>query len=250
MENPTIENGPSRQQTQCRQCGTCCRQGGPTLHLEDLPLVEGGRIPVKALFTIRQGEPAYDNIKRVIAPAVTDIVKIKGGPRMGPGCWFYDRPQKICAQYDRRPAECRALKCWDTGEIERLYNCRRLTRRHILARVQGLWDLVTDHQERCDYGWVAELARRIQRNPEAGEAQKELLELIRFDESLRQVTMDRMDLDPEMMTFLFGRPLSFTVRMFRLGYDPHARTVTAGTVAGSQDAVCYRRNGFGPAGDA
>lgn len=47
-------------QPSCRRCGTCCIKGGPSLHREDLPLVEEGRIRVQDLVCIRSGEMAYD----------------------------------------------------------------------------------------------------------------------------------------------------------------------------------------------
>lgn len=207
---------PNADITSCQRCGICCRKGGPGLHLEDRPLVDSGKIPLKHLLTIRQGEPAFDNVAGHIAPAVTDILIVKGIHENASDCVFYDRSQKGCTIYDHRPVECQALECWDTREIESIYNSRRLTRRHLLSKVQGLWELVEDHQDRCDYAYVAELAARISRSRQVKEAAEELLELIRYDRHLRDVTLERAVLDPEMLTFLFGRPLSFTIKLFKL----------------------------------
>ena len=231
----------SQLQTHCRHCGTCCRKGGPALHLEDRELVESGMIPLNRLFTIRQGEPAYDNVTDVIAPSVTDIIKVKSLKGSRPVCCFYDAPSKGCSIYDDRPAECRALKCWDTQEIEEMYNCRRLTRRHLLSRVEGLWELVQDHQERCDYGEVAELAAHLKQvQPRPGSHQK-LLALINYDESLRQVAQEQAKLDPEMMSFFFGRPLSFTIQMFQLKLDRTAQGAVLRPTGQPHQQVCYRR---------
>jgi len=227
--------------SQCQRCGTCCRKGGPTLHLEDQALVESGRIPLKHLFTIRQGEPAFDNVAGVIAPAVTDIIKLKGIWEGSEVCCFYDPGPKGCRIYADRPSECRALKCWDTQEIESLYNCRRLTRRRLLSRVEGLWDMVQDHQQRCDYGHVADLAADLKRTSSAAESQKKLLELIRYDESLRQITCEKAGLDPEMLPFLFGRPLSFTIEMFQLKLKHTEQGTVLRPVGPSHQQVCYRR---------
>ena len=65
-------------QTSCRQCGTCCRKGGPSFHLEDRALIDEGLIQAKDLFTIRRGEPAHENVQGKISPVKTDIIKIKG----------------------------------------------------------------------------------------------------------------------------------------------------------------------------
>jgi Fe-S-cluster containining protein len=227
--------------TQCQRCGTCCRRGGPTLHLEDQALVESGKIPLKHLFTIRQGEPAYDNVAGVVAPAVTDIIKLKGLSAGSEACCFYDADSRGCRLYAGRPAECRALKCWDTRQIEDLYSCRRLTRRHLLSQVEGLWDLVQDHQERCDYSHVAELASAAKLTSSAKASQKKLLELIRYDESLRQITCDKARVDPEILPFLFGRPIAFTIQMFQLKLErtDHGRILQP--LGSTHRPVCYRR---------
>jgi len=227
--------------TQCQRCGTCCRKGGPALHLEDQALVESGIIPLQQLFTIRQGEPAYDNVSGVIAPAATDIIMIKGNSKGRSICCFYDTASKGCSIYGVRPAECRALKCWNTQEIERLYNCRRLTRRHLISKVEGLWDLVKDHQARCDYSHVAELAAQLKQVQPPPASQKLLLDLIHYDESLRQVTCERAKLDPEMLPFLFGRALSFTIQMFQLKRLITDQGITLRPLGANHRQVCYRR---------
>ena len=226
---------------QCRQCGTCCRKGGPCLHVEDLPLVESGFIPLKQLFTIRQGEPAYDNVAEVIAPAVTDIIKLKGVSDGSSTCCFYDAAARGCSIYAHRPAECRALKCWDSREIEKIYKRQRLTRRHLLSRVEGLRELVQDHQERCDYGYVAELAAQLKLVDPPAKAGETLLELIQYDQSLRQVTCERASLDPQLLPFLFGRPLSFTIQMFQLKVARNAQGLILQPLGPTHQQVCYRR---------
>lgn len=225
----------------CRRCGTCCRQGGPALHLEDRELVASGRIPLQDLFTIRQGEPAYDNVTETVAPAVTDIIKLKGASSGSQVCRFYESATKGCGIYGHRPAECRALQCWDTSSIETLYRCRRLERRHLLVETAGVWELVQEHQRRCDYGDVAEMAARLKQGTSAEEPCDKLLELVRYDESLRQVTLERTGWNPELLPFLFGRPLSFTIQMFKLKLaktDSGTRIVPVGA---THERVCYRR---------
>ncbi len=208
-------------QSECRRCGTCCMKGGPGLHLEDQPLVESGKIPLNTLFTIREGEPAFDNIAARIFPAKTDIIKIKGANKYVGPCGFYKADKNDCLIYDHRPAECHALKCWDTHDIEALYNCKRLTRSHLLSQVPGLWELVRDHQERCDYLRVSQWATKLKQTPGDATALESLLETIRYDHNLRQVTVERSQLDPAMLSFLFGRPLSETIQMFKLKLIKH-----------------------------
>jgi len=201
---------------QCRRCGTCCAKGGPALHQADREAVDSGKIPLKCLFTIRQGEPAYDNIRRSIAPAASDIVKVKGAADNDATCIFLDQERVGCEIYDSRPVECRVLTCWDTRAIMAMYDRERLTRADLLARLPGLNDLVAEHQERCGYQQVALWAERIKHGHDAEQAVEALLHAIRYDQSLRQVAVARAHLDAGLLEFLFGRPLSITIRMFRL----------------------------------
>ncbi|MFZ1985241.1 MAG: YkgJ family cysteine cluster protein [Desulfatitalea sp.] len=204
----------SGQKHQCRRCGTCCAKGGPALHLEDREAVDSGKIPLKCLFTIRQGEPAYDNIRRSIAPAATDIIKIKGAAESDATCLFLNQERVNCDIYESRPVECRVLTCWDTRAIMAMYDQERLTRGQLLSPLTALNDLVAAHQERCGYGRVALWADAIRQGHDGAEAVEALLDAIRYDQSLRQVAVARTRLDPGLLEFLFGRPLSVTIRMY------------------------------------
>lgn len=204
-----ITNATSQQQ--CRRCGTCCCKGGPALHLDDQELVTAGKIPLKHLYTIRQGEPAFDNIQRRICPAPSDIIKIKGQDDSDATCNYFIADPVGCGIYAHRPLECRILVCWDTRRIMETYARNRLTRTHLLARLPGLSDLVSEHQERCDYQRITTLAQTIKATPADTQAVQALLEIIRYDYSLRQVTTERTHLDPQLHNFLFGLPLTQTI---------------------------------------
>jgi Fe-S-cluster containining protein len=234
---------PQSNGSRCRRCGTCCTKGGPALHIADRELVNSGTIPLKHLMTIRQGEPAYDNVTQTLAPAVTDIIKIAGSRDGVSACVFYASARNRCKIYGTRPCECEALKCWDTREIERIYRSQRLTRRHLLAGIEGLWELVQEHQARCDYGTIAELAARVSRTPSDSEAEQQLVELIHYDDALREATVQRAGHTAQMLTFLFGRPLRFTLQMFKLRLTPAHRGESL--VRTQQSPMCYRRHRIG-----
>lgn len=237
------QDHPQSNSSGCRRCGTCCTKGGPALHIADRKLVDSGTIPLKHLMTIRQGEPAYDNVDQTLAPAVTDIIKIAGRRESVSACVFYASTQNRCRIYDTRPCECEALKCWDTREIERIYGSQRLTRRHLLSGIEGLWELVQEHQTRCDYGTIAELAARVGQVPSDPEAEQQLLELMHYDDALREATVQRAGHTASMLTFLFGRPLRFTLQMFQLRVT---RTHQGEALVRTQRApMCYRRHRVG-----
>ena len=201
---------------QCRRCGTCCCKGGPALHVQDETLVTSGKILLKDLCTIREGEPAFDNIRGVVSPAPSDIIKIKGVSDTDATCRFLNQETVGCTIYEHRPAECRVLTCWDTQAIMAMYDQDRLTRGRLLSRLPGLFDLVDEHQHRCGYPRVAELATAIKSGKMGGTATEELLGMVRYDQSLRQVTVERSRLDPSLLDFLFGRPLAETLRRFQI----------------------------------
>jgi Fe-S-cluster containining protein len=193
----------------CIRCGTCCEKGGPGFHLEDRMLIEKGRIPSRYLYTIRRGEYAYDNVKGCLIPVDSDIIKIKGKEGSW-SCVFFNEQSKACGIYNDRPMECRVLKCWDTGELEKLYARRRLTRDDLISEVEGLWDLIKDHQVRCDYAKINKLISDLD-GPRTSRARKKLQEMIQYDTELRKLVLEQGGLDAAILDFLFGRPLTQTL---------------------------------------
>ena len=193
----------------CIRCGTCCEKGGPALHQEDRMLIEKGRIPSKHLYTIRKGELAHDNVKGRLMPVDSDVIKIKGKEDSWT-CIFFDEHHKGCAIYSHRPLECRALKCWDTDELEKMYAGHRLTREDLISKVEGLWDLIKDHQAHCDYEKIKNLIGDLD-GPHQGRARKKIMEIIQYDAEIRKLVLEKGGLDPAMLEFLFGRPLAQTL---------------------------------------
>jgi Fe-S-cluster containining protein len=205
----------------CRRCGTCCKKGGPTLHKVDRPLVERGDILLKELFTIRAGEMAYDNVRNERVTVAGDHIKLKGtGDRWT--CCRYDDTSSACRDYEHRPLECRRLKCWDTAELEKIYGRDLLSREDLLANVAGLWDLVSDHQRRCSY----EAARRLIEQMNGGrakDARSSLLKMVQYDIEIRRLVADRGGGVAGMLEFLFGRPMSDTLKAEGLNLKPNPK---------------------------
>lgn len=200
---------PDKIPVTCVRCGTCCEKGGPSFHEEDRQLIEKGQIPSTALYTIREGEYVYDNVKGCRVPATTDIIKIKG-QKGDWTCFFFDTGKKTCSIYHNRPLECRRLKCWDTDALEEIYTRNRLTREDFISQVKGLWDLVVDHQERCGYEQIKKLINNLD-GSQKGKTRKKLLEIIQYDAEIRKLVVRKGGLDPAMLDFIFGRPLSETL---------------------------------------
>lgn len=206
---PSATPRPGTAKSSCIRCGTCCEKGGPSFHLQDRSLIETGVIPAACLYTIRKGELARDNVKGGLVPVDSDVIKIKG-KKDSWACVFFDEKQKACSIYEDRPLECRILKCWDTREIEQIYAHQRLSRRDLLSEIKGLWDIIEDHQARCDYTKIRKLIE-AEKHGHLRTARMDLLEIIRYDAEIRKLVVARGELDAEMLDFLFGRSLEQTL---------------------------------------
>lgn len=207
--------------TECQKCGVCCEKGGPVFHLEDKPLVERGVILSKYLFTIRAGEPAHENVKGGLTRVSSDIIKIKGKGNLW-RCIFLDETDKTCKIYTSRPVECRVLKCWDTSDIEKIYLRDLLTRKDLISGIEGLWELVEDHQAKCDYGLFDSFSRSYKETKDK-DAEEKMLEMVQYDSHLRDLVVEKGGMDREMLDFLFGRPMLKTIAMFGLSIEQDRR---------------------------
>ena len=205
---------PDTKTTECGRCGTCCKKGGPCFHLEDKVLIEKGVILSKHLYTIRKGELSFDNVKGCILPASTDIIKIKG--HIGSWtCVFFDEKNNECTIYDTRPMECRVLKCWDTREIEEIYAKDRLTRKDLISSIEGLWDLVEGHQKQSGYDLLTLFVDALNTDKK-DDALKGILEIIEHDIKIRELVVQEAGLESDLTDFLFGRPITETIKMYGL----------------------------------
>lgn len=202
---------PEKSAESCRRCGTCCKKGGPTFHLEDKALIESGAIPLSALFTLRKGELVRDQIRGVVLPLKQEIIKLKGkGDRWT--CFCFDEHENRCRIYADRPLECRLLQCWDSTGIERVYEKNRLTRRDLLGEIEGLWELVADHEKRCAYKRLAELIEAENSTDKHG--LREVVEMVGYDAELRTLLAERSLAGPEVLPFLLGRPMLESLKGF------------------------------------
>jgi Fe-S-cluster containining protein len=204
------KNRPSEAKTQCIRCGTCCEKGGPSFHIQDRRLIEDGTIHTRYLYTIRKGELVHDNVQGSLKPADADIIKIKGKSPSWE-CVFFQKKDKSCSIYDHRPLECRLLKCWDTGDIEVVYEKDRLTRRDILAGIEGLWELIVGHEKQCSYDVINRAIRDLD-GTNSKKAQELIAGAIQYDRTIRQLVLENGNVTPDMIDFLFGRPLTVTLK--------------------------------------
>ncbi|MGM0453770.1 MAG: YkgJ family cysteine cluster protein [Thermodesulfobacteriota bacterium] len=195
-------------QTECIRCGTCCKKGGPALHSVDYVSVKKGAIDPTRLYTVRIGELVRDNVKGGLFYAGSELIKIQSAPGMTQ-CIYYSDKEQGCIIYPDRPAQCRAMKCWDISAIANLYAQDRLGREAIFGHIDWLWDLIGTHENHCGYEKIRDLAeKRADGDPAAS---RELSDIVAYDISLRDVVVEKGGIDREMLDLVFGRPLKQTL---------------------------------------
>jgi Fe-S-cluster containining protein len=198
---------------ECKKCGKCCEKSGPTLHIEDKYLIVQGKIPPADLVTLRKGETAFD--PRTGEPVIleNELIKIKGRNKSWT-CIYLDEDKKICSVYDSRPVECRLLKCWDIKPIVSMMNKNLLTREIVFQKIEGLGQLIQEHDEKCSYGEIRNLLGKIETGTDE-EALQRLKEIILFDVNIRELVSEKQKAASHMLDLIFGRSLVKTMDQFK-----------------------------------
>jgi Fe-S-cluster containining protein len=199
--------------TDCIRCGECCVKSSPTLHPDDLHLIENGWIEKKDLITLRRGELVTDNVHNLVEPSVDEVIKIREKQGENQGCCFYDSSLRACTIYDARPLQCKALKCWDNREILEILGRPKLRRRDVVLN-GVLLGLIEEHEKRCGFDVLDSHVRRIA--SEGDKAVEDLLELLKFDFHLRPFVSKKLNIPLNEAEFFFGRPLADTIRNYGL----------------------------------
>ena len=207
-----MNQGPGNERTHCIRCGECCLDSSPILHMKDLPLVYEGEVERADLYTIRVGELVRDNIRDELKVTDTELIKVRE-KESGRGCIFYDDAEKACAIYGHRPAQCKALACWDESEFMRVYAKPKAGRKEIIHD-QTLLRLIDEHEKRCAYARLDDCVKKIERDGET--AVENILQILKFDHDIRRLIPERLDTDSDEIDLILGRPLTETITMFGL----------------------------------
>lgn len=198
-------------QTSCTQCGECCKKGGPALHIEDKFLVMQGKLPASGLFTLRKGEIALEPIENKKITLEEEIIKIRPDRDRDWACIHLSENGGACDIYETRPVECRLLKCWDTRALLARYQEDRLTRKDLFGAVEGLWDLIEDHEKRCAYARIQTLVAGLENQDLREENTEKLGEIILYDKHIREVMKEKKPEMGKLEDLLFGRSLMETL---------------------------------------
>lgn len=188
-------------QTSCNRCGTCCLNGGPALHGEDLRLIREGSLPLSSLITIRKGELVHHPTAGRLLAAKQELIKTRGAGRQWT-CLYYNAERKGCAIYKTRPLACRVLKCWDTEEIEALIDHDTLSRTDVMEENDPLRESVIEHERLFPCPDLDSLLAS-----EGIDNPQELEALANKEIAYRTSEVARHGLTLNQELFYFGRPL-------------------------------------------
>lgn len=196
----------------CIRCGECCLRSSPSLQIIDAPLVHESLIRRSDIFTIRVGELVRDNIRDELKVTDKELIKVREKEARG-GCIYYDEAGKKCTIYGHRPAQCKALACWDESEFMRVYATPSADRKEIIHD-RTLLRLIAEHERRCSYTRLDCCIRQIGQDGER--AVKKVLEILKFDHDIRSLIPEKLAVDFDEIDLILGRPLTETIAMFGL----------------------------------
>lgn len=211
----------------CVNCGACCKKGGPALHTKDAYLFEENILQVQDVVTIRAGELVRDDMKNLLVPLPSELVKIAPARNARPDDWTcrFLTGSKRCFLHGKHPAECRAFYCKDPEALMQLSNEPRLEREKIceIIKAPAYWpELIKTHEEAVNYEELGPWALKID---EEEEARRKFIEKVEFDRSFRELVIEKKAAAEEDLPFLFGRPLLQTMVMFKLAARPGANGI-------------------------
>jgi Fe-S-cluster containining protein len=191
---------------QCDSCGTCCRNGGPPLHVQDIELVRTGSLVIDNLVTVRCGELVIPPMATKPVPTQSEWIKIQG---VGSDwcCRFFDASSNSCTIYEHRPSSCRALKCWDTDEIMAMAGRDLLARSDLIDNNDPLLKLVYLQEKRCPVPEIENIVITLTDPARRDELLMDLTDLVKVDLQIRTQAVREFNISVARELFYFGRPL-------------------------------------------
>ena len=191
---------------QCDGCGTCCRNGGPPLHVQDLELVRTGVLAVDNLVTVRSGELVIPPLATKPVSAKSEWIKIQGD---GDDwcCQFLDTSSNSCTIYKHRPSSCRALKCWDTDEILAKAGRDLLARSDLIDRDDPMLQFIQLQEKRCPVPEMENIVALLTDESRQNELLNDLTGLVNVDLQIRSQAVKEFNITVASELFYFGRPL-------------------------------------------
>ena len=191
---------------ECKRCGTCCIKGGPVLHKEDRQILLEGTVGHHHLVTIRKGELVLNPVSRLLESFPRELIKVRGKGKEWT-CRFFHEKRSACRIYNNRFLECRALKCWDTRDLERIVGRDTLARADLVNLNDPVLELIRMHEEKCPCDEVHECISLLSVEEKKQAAMDRLTLFVQGDISIRNFARKELSLEEKFEPFLFGRTL-------------------------------------------
>ena len=190
----------------CDCCGTCCRNGGPPLHVQDIELIRAGFLVFDDLVTVRRGELVLPPLATEPVAAQSEWIKIQG---VGGGwcCRFLDSSSNACTQYAHRPVSCRALKCWDAEDILAMAGRDLLDRFDLIDSDDPVLPLVQLQEKSCPVPDMENIIAQLTCESERNQLLWALTCLVENDLQIRAQAAREFNISVARELFYFGRPL-------------------------------------------
>jgi Fe-S-cluster containining protein len=202
----------------CVRCGECCERGGPTLHSEDRIFLQKSVLRPTHLFTMRAGELAYHPLEERLIELSDEVIKIKGMDGSS-ACTFYDAEQHACTIYEDRPMECRAFKCWDTGDVEKIFMQDLLSRLDLCPKGSTIAELISAYERSFPPARIYGLLSHAGPQEGAEQTSPEIEQMVSTDEAFRQKVIEALGLGEDELEFFFGRPVKALIAGIRTLMD-------------------------------
>ena len=109
--------------------------------------------------------------------------------------------------YQHRPLECTLLKCWDTGDLERIINKNLICRADIIAGDSPVLEYIVTHEKGCSLVGLGSLLASLPVASSQDEVMTELTDMVQKDMASRAHALASTDFPSSIELFTFGRPL-------------------------------------------
>jgi hypothetical protein len=106
------------------------------------------------------------------------------------------------------------MACWNPDNFQSLEGRRFLSRKDLMNPDDPLIPLIESHGKRCDLSQLHEVLGRIRKG--GAFSQQEVLDMLLFDQHLREFLQEKQGLGGEHLEFLFGRSLKAMLPVFGL----------------------------------
>ncbi len=131
-----------------------------------------------------------------------EMIKVRG--EGGWSCPFLSADRR-CSIYEQRPLECRALRCWDTREIESLFLQELLVREEVVEP-RELLEIIAAYDRQLPAGPLCQAIM------EGGEG---LQDLSARDAEFRRAVARNFGLTPVQLEFYLGRSVASLMEQLR-----------------------------------